>query len=89
MDGGHPWARECATDSAIVQGHSAHSTVGDSRRYKQWERHFCSFALDAGFSNLPQLMMEAYQDANNAVYPSKSTGNSGLPLSWQDRLLTN
>ena len=27
--------------------------------------------------------------ANNAVDSSRSTGNSGLPLSWQGRLLTN
>ena len=51
---------------------------------------FCSFALDAGFSTLPQLMMEeAYLDANNVVFSSKSTGNSGSPLGWQGRLLTN
>ena len=35
MDGVHPCARECATDSATVQGHSEHSAVGVSRRYKQ------------------------------------------------------
>ena len=90
MDGVHPWARECATDSATVQGYSEHSAVGDSRRYKQWKRHFCSFALDAGFPTLPQLMMEeAFLDANNVVFSSKPTGNSGSPLGWQGRLLTN
>ena len=90
LDGVHPSARECATDNATVQGHSEHSVVCDSRRYKQWEWHVCSFALDTGFSNLPQLnKAEAYLDANNVVYFTKTTGNSGLPLRWQGRLLTN
>ena len=70
MDGVHPCARECATDSATVQGHSEHSAVGVSRRYKQGERYFSSLALVAGSSNLRQLMIAvAYMDAYNAVDP--------------------
>ena len=49
-----------------------------------------SFALDAGVANLPQLnKAEAYQDASNVFFLSKTTGNSGLPLRWQGRILTN
>ena len=50
----------------------------------------CSFALDAGVANLPQLnKAEAYHDANNVFFLSKTTGNSGLPLRLQGRILTN
>ena len=31
MDGVHPRTRDCATDSATVQGHPEHSSVRDSR----------------------------------------------------------
>ena len=50
----------------------------------------CSYlAIVTGSSTLPQSMNAVvHMDANNAVDPSWSTGNSGLPLSWQGRLLT-
>ena len=70
MDGVHPRARECETDSATVQGHSEHSAVGVSWRYKTGERYCSCLAIITGLSTLPQSMITvAYMDANNAVDP--------------------
>ena len=70
MDGVHPRAQECETDCATVQGHSEHSAVGVSWRYKKGERYCSSLAIVTGSSTLPQSMIAvAYMDANNAVDP--------------------
>ena len=72
------------------QGHPEHSAVGVSWMCKKGERYFSSLAIVTVSSTLRQLMIAvAYMDANNAVDSSRSTGKSGLPLSWQGRLLTN
>ena len=70
MDGVHPRARECETDSATVQGHLEHSAVGVLWRYKKEEQYCSSLAIVTGSSTLSQSMIAvAYMNANNAVDP--------------------
>ena len=56
MDGVHPRARECETDSATVQGHSEHSSrVSHANTQGEW--CLSSPAIVTGSSTLSQSMI--------------------------------
>ena len=81
MDGVHPRARECATDSATVHKVTRSIPRSVTPGGTNNGNDMCSFALDAGVANLPQLnKAEAYHDANNVFL--------SLQNHWQLRLAT-